>query len=232
MDLVELDARGVPENVNAVAQLYRGELKWSFANFRKKIDSLFQPSTPPAVAEDWRGMRVFEVRHENSAGPTRQLDYQNSEPGAPPSSKAALKEFLAWGMKHYPAENYAVILSGHGSQEGLLSDSRGTKMPFREVSEAIREASLEAGARVGVVLFDSCSTAGTKAAEEMKGAAQFLVASPGRIRAGGWSERTTLDFLGENPKATPGQLAESFLSAEHGSVTRAELSDLSLDGGP
>lgn len=225
MDLVELNGAGAPDNTAVVAQLYRGDLKWNVANFRKKVDSLFKPSLPSAVAQDWRGMRVYEVRPEQSGGGTREMDYA-SDPKASPADPEELKNIVAWTMKKYPSKHFALVLSGHGSQEGLLSDSSGRKMPFPEVSSALKEASGETGRGVDVVLFDSCSTAGPQAQQAMRGATKFLLASPTPIRAGGWSEKATMDFLKAHPKATPEQLAQSLTSSQHSAVDSPVLYDL------
>jgi cysteine peptidase C11 family protein len=212
LDLVELDQKGAPENVNVAAQVYRGDLKWNLHNFGKKVGNLFKPDPPAAVNPDWRGMKVFEVRHQNSTETTDRVEFQDS---TSPSDPNSLENFVAWGMQKYPAKNYAVVLTGHGGPDGLLSDSAGTKMPFKQVSTALKAGAKRAGSELDVILFDSCSTASDKMAETMQGSAKFLVASPGKISARGWSESSTMDFLKSHPQATPKELAQSFLSPVH-----------------
>lgn len=225
MDLVELHGAGAPDNTAVVAQLYRGDLKWNFANFHKKVDSLFHRAAPSAVAQDWRGMKVYEVRHEHPDGGTQELDYKTvAQPS--PSDPSELKKILAWTMKKYPAQHFAVVLSGHGSQAGLLSDSSGRKMPFAEIATALKEASKECDQAVDVVLFDSCSTAGPQARQAMRGATKFLLASPTPIRAGGWSEKATMEFLKGHPGSTPEALAQSLTSPDHRAVDSPVLYDL------
>ena len=187
LDLVELDQEGAPENTAMVAQLYRGDLKWNLANFKKKVDALFQPSAPAAVAQDWRGMRVFEVRHQGDNAGTVETSYKPSTASPSPSDPGDLEDFLAWGMEHYPAKNFAVVLSGHGSRQGILSDSSSSKMSFENVAGAIKGASQRSGHQVDVVLFDSCATAGPEADAAMRGATSYLVASQDRIKGRGWS---------------------------------------------
>lgn len=225
LDLVELHQEGAPENTAVVAQLYRGDLKWSLSNFKKKVDALLKPAPPTAVAQDWRGMRVFEVRHAESGSATVEAPYTPPVDSPSPSDPSVLEDYLVWGMERYPAKNYAVVLSGHGSREGLLSDSGGDKMAFAKVSQVLKNASQRTGGSVGVVLFDSCATAGPEAQAAMNGATSYLVASRDLIKAGGWSEKETLDFLKANPQATPREFAESLLSPRHGAVTSPVLYD-------
>ena len=228
MDLVELHQEGTPENTAVIAQLYRGDLKWSLANFRKKVDSFFTGSRPAAVADDWRGMRVFEVRHHDNDA-TVELPYPSLSASPSPSDPQGLEDYLAWGMQEYPAKHYAVVLSGHGSSEGLLSDGVGDKMSFEQVGQAIKNASRKSGREVDVVLFDSCSTAGPQAQAAMAGATKFLVAADSRIKAGGWSEKATMRFLKDHHQATPRELAQSLMAGEHQAVTAPRMYDFTTN---
>ena len=221
MDLVELHHAGAPGNAHVVAQLHRGELSWTAKNLPKKLSGLFRPELPPAVQPDWRGVRVYEVQPE---GPTVMVE--DAPESVSPSDPTSLENFLAWGMKEYPAEHYAVVLGGHGSRKGLLSDSKGDVMPFEKVSESLQRAAAKSGEDIDVVLFDSCSTASPETAEKMCGATDFLVATPFKTRGQGWSEKATMNFLKENPKATPLDLTQSFLSGEHAAVKSPVFYDL------
>ena len=221
MDLVELDRTGAPEIANIVAQLHRGELTWTVKNLPKKLSGLFSPEMPAAVKPDWRGVRVYEVQHD---GPT--VVVEDAPKSASPSDPKSLENFVAWGMKEYPAKNYAVVLGGHGSSKGLLSDSEGEIMPFEKVSESLQRAAERAGEDIDVVLFDSCSTAGSETAEKMRGATDFLVATPYKTGGPGWSEQATMTFLKENPQATPLEFTKSLLSPDHTAVTSALYYDL------
>ncbi len=225
-DLVELDQTGTPDSVHVAAQLYRGELKWNFRNLPKKLAQLAGPKIPPAVQTDWRGMRVYEVRQEGGSVPTHHLE-EKASAQASPSDPEALEDFIAWGMKTYPAENYAVILTGHGSQRGVLSDSEGARMSMQDASAALQRASEKTGEKVNLLVLDSCSTASKETAAAFQGAADYLVASPEKVKGQGWSEAFTLGYLEENQKAAPVELGESFLSPAHTSVRSAVLYQLS-----
>ena len=226
LDLIELDKVGTPENVSAAAQLYRGDLKWSLRNAGRKFKQLTKGKVEPAVQNDWRGMKTFQVRSRDSQDETRTIREDKLVAHCDPADPTALKEFVSWGMKKYPAKNYAVILSGHGGADGLLSNSKGDKMSFDNISKALTEASVDSGEKIDVLLLDTCSTAQQSTADSLQGAADFVVAAPNKIKGGGWSESATLNFLEQNSAATPEQLAESFLTDEHSSVTDPVLYDL------
>jgi Clostripain family len=222
MDLVELDRTGTPDDVTAVAQLYRGDLKWTLKNLGRKLSMLGGKKVKPAVQSDWRGMRVFEVRGDQSNQPTMRVGENHFSESASPSSPQELAKYVAWGMEKYPAKHYAVILGGHGSQEGVMSDAYGHKMTFDDAAGAIVKASRQTGRKVDVVLLDSCSTASQKTAGAFRGATEYVVASPEIVQGGGWSESSTLGFLKQNPGSTPEQLAESLVSGHHPSVKSAK----------
>jgi hypothetical protein len=224
LDLVNLDSQGSPDNVNVVAQLYRGELRWGPKTFLKKLKQLGEPDLPPAVKNDWRGMKVFEVRHRDDGSVTREADY--SRPSSSPNDPNALEDYLVWAMRKFPAKHYAVILGGHGSPDGVLPDGRGNFMPFNETGEVLRRVAERTGARANVIVLDACSTSGSGTAQALQGAGDYLVASPVPIRGPGWSEQLTLQALSGQDEVSPEQLARSFLAAEHHAVPEVHVYDL------
>lgn len=226
LDMVGLDRQGAPENVHVAAQLYRGELQWGWKTLGKKLSSLTQPKDKPAVAPDWRGMRVFETRRrEDATSVTRQVSYTPDSEAAANSAKS-LEEFLVWGMTNYPAKNFAIILAGHGAPDGILPDGRGEMMGMTDAADAIRGAGQKVGQKPGLVVLDACSTANPETVRAFQGSADYLVASPEKIRGGGWSESHTLDALANNSRLKPRSLAESFLSEAHTAIPSAHLYNL------
>jgi len=223
LDLVELDRMGTPKNVAAVCQLYRGDLKWSLKNLGRKLSSLGSAEMKPAVRPDWRGMKVFEVRSEDSGSTTQEVGRTHFAEPTTPSDPKALTDFVAWGMEAYPARHYAVILGGHGSLDGVMSDARGEKMTFADAAQALKAASERTGRTIDTVLLDSCATASEQTAQAFQGATQYLVASPEVIRGGGWSESETLEFLKDNPQAGAREFAQSLVEGQHPGVNRATL---------
>lgn len=215
LDLLELDRAGAPEDTHVVAQLYRGELEWNLRNSATKLKSLFQREAKPVVQPDWRGMKVFEVRQENDAAASREVALPDTFASSAPSSPESLKNFLSWGVRHYPAKNYAVVLSGHGNSEGLLSDSKGRVMSYENVANTIRSVENETGEDIDVLLLDACSTANPNSERQLANSVDYAVGSSTPTPGGGWSEEVTLNFLRENPDAIPSEFAESFLSDQH-----------------
>ncbi len=226
LDLVELDREGAPENVNVAAQLYRGELQWGWKTLGRKLSGLGKTDEKAAVAQDWRGMRVYETRHRDDANSVTQQVAYTPENDAAPNSPKSLEEFLVWGMTNYPAKNFAVIMAGHGDRDGILPDGYGRMMGMEDAGNAIRRAGEKVGQKPALVVLDACSTANSQTAEAFRGAADFLVASPEKIRGGGWSETHTLNTLAQDSALAPRELAESFLSEAHTAIPSAYLYNL------
>jgi hypothetical protein len=89
-----------------------------------------------------------------------------------------LKDFVAWGMKNYPANHYVVVVTGHGGAWiGALEMSPASMN--KAIQEGVAEASKETGEqkKLDALLFNSCYMGNMEAAYEMKGAADINIAS-------------------------------------------------------
>jgi len=112
------------------------------------------------------------------------------------NSAAHLEKSLALAMKKFPACNYLIIMSGHGSGfPGLLRD-RGDKslLPLSALQKALKNAELQAGVdKKQVVLgFDACMMGEAEAAYEFKDVANYYLASPSETGVSGWPFHTIM----------------------------------------
>jgi hypothetical protein len=137
-------------------------------------------------------------------------------------------------MREYPAEHYALVVAGHGKgPDGLLVDHTGRWMPVEEFAGALRGA----GQPLDLVVLQACSMAHHEVVEQLRGAADYLVASPVEINGSAYphnrlGELTTLSpreaavALGNArqladtvPAATAVELANGRVLAFYGSET-------------
>lgn len=89
--------------------------------------------------------------------------------------KETLAEFLAWGMKEYPAQHYLVIQAGHGNgHRGSMTDET-TGSIMSPIDQ--REAFEAAPHKVDVLLKESCMGANLEEAYEMKDAVGYYLGS-------------------------------------------------------
>ncbi|MBI4893070.1 MAG: lamin tail domain-containing protein [Acidobacteria bacterium] len=93
---------------------------------------------------------------------------------------AELREFLQWAVTNYPAENYGLILSGHGDGwKGYGPDESfagGKRVPVDTLFMGELTTAL-AGQRYEWIAFDACLMAGVEVAHQLKDTARYLLAS-------------------------------------------------------
>ena len=99
-----------------------------------------------------------------------------------------LSDFITWGIKNYPAENYMIFLSSHGNfWTGAIEDSsRGSNMSIPEIRQAFEDSEKKTGEKVDLICFDACNMATLEVANELSGVADFMVASQNTIQADGF----------------------------------------------
>jgi len=90
-----------------------------------------------------------------------------------------LKDFIIWGVKTYPSNQYALIISSHGGGWlGIVEDQiKNSFMSTIDLQKALREARFETGRKFDVLIFNSCLMGMTEVAYQLKDEANFIVAS-------------------------------------------------------
>lgn len=199
LDFVRLHQAGAPEDTAVVAHLYRGEERWTCKNLPNKLARLGQKQLPPAFAEDWRGSRTFVVGDK----PHSSVEVQGPELVSP-ADPQSLTDFVSWGMREFPAHNYAVIVSSHGNGErGLLRDGDGTLMSNAEFRSALAAAEKESGQKLNLLVLQACLMGQPAAAAALAGCADFVIASPDKIPAARARHDELLQRLDEQGDKSP-----------------------------
>ncbi len=93
------------------------------------------------------------------------------------SDPDTLKDFIAWSVKNYPAERYALILADHGfGWEGLLIDD--TNYSRTMSIKQLRQALMDAQVHIELLCLDACTMQMIEVAYELKDTgADILVSS-------------------------------------------------------
>jgi hypothetical protein len=214
----ELEVAGSDQNMDIVAQLGR----------KKRVYD--------KVTKDWHGVKRYHVQRNPEPLPLQKeifkwflppytegitspvvKDLGNADMG----SSASLSEFLQWGMKEFPAKNYAVIVYGEsaGFAGASIDETTGQKTTYKGMAQAIREAEKASGGDVKVVAVDGSFGAGLEAAHELKDVADILVGSQAPVGLGSLQldmVMKDLKFeLAEKGSVTPEQLAKWFVFETH-----------------
>src|SRR5690349_3495464 len=120
----------------------------------------------------------------------RSSDYDNQ------SAEDALTQFLDLARTYYPADQYMLFLVGHGlivGRDGFLPDENpNTAISLVELGTIVRNFSREIG-KDGAVLeligMHSCSMSAVEVAYQLKGTANYMMASEGFSYIGAWPYR-------------------------------------------
>lgn len=126
----------------------------------------------------------------------------NAETELDMSNPATLKNLLQFTQESYKAQNYSLIMWGHGSgwrgiNPGLLSatsdsravaieeiDSNNIKyMGIRDFAKAIKNSSI----KLETIAFDTCFGAEIEVVYELVGAANYFIGSAGVVDVNGWN---------------------------------------------
>ena len=176
-DLVALEkAGGSRPEMNILMQLDRGDKS---ANSVKKYGGKMGAARYVVTAS--KGEDRISSKEVKALGQVNSADPK------------VLEDFLAWGMKEYPAENYLILLSGHGGGVlGMMTDDGKNVDPHivstPELNRVIASAEKQAGVDGSQVLLglSSCQMGQVENAYELKDSVAMMLASPSVTHTDSW----------------------------------------------
>ncbi|MDX2215802.1 MAG: clostripain-related cysteine peptidase [Oculatellaceae cyanobacterium bins.114] len=165
-----------------------------------------------------RGQATDDTRYGNWTDTRRGLISYGSTPGthwgtsigeANMGDASTLRNFLNWGMSNYQADNYAVVVWGHGSgHEVAYDDITGDALSANEFNSVL--GSLPD--TVDVLGMDACLMGTVEFAHAVRDSASVYVGSQELIPGTGWNYATTLQDLVANPSMTATQFGSSIVN--------------------
>jgi hypothetical protein len=115
------------------------------------------------------------------------------------SAAEELRHFLDYSREHYPANHYMLFLVGHGLVVGrdafLPDENPGTGISLVELENTLRSFCREIGKTDDVLQLlgmHSCSMSAVEVAYQLKGTANYMMASEGLSFVGAWPYRQML----------------------------------------
>lgn len=202
-NLLQAEQVGSTDRVDVVAQLARGD--------RERIG--VDPEAPD-LDGNWTGIRRYLVEPHPSRRPgsRRKLGSAPVEtlPNADLGQPAALADFLAWGMRNYPAKRYMVVVGDHGKGFAGTGYDRlhRSHLDLGELKQAFEAAREQTGRAPDVLVFDACEMGALEVAYDLREQASFLVASEEIVGAPGLPHADILGWLTAHPGAGPRKVAE------------------------
>ena len=167
-DVAELESVGSSDNMNLVAQLDRGK-------------------RPSSLSGGWDGCKRFYLTQDNDLNNINSPALQDLGQ-VNMSDPKTLSDFIQWGMKEFPAENYILVMSDHGAGwPGALQDvSHGDFASTPSLMQGIKDAEEKTGQKLNIIGFDACLMASTEVAHELAPVGDYMVASQNTEGGDGW----------------------------------------------
>lgn len=143
---------------------------------------------------------------------TRGAVVKEQWPDCNMSDPKNLANFVEWGMKNYPAENYWLVISDHGDAwKGALEDDGNEGwMSLPQIQQALGEARQKTGHKLDLLSFDCCYMGSLEVAHQLRDEAKYMVSSQEEV---GWHGHSYQQVLQDIDSLTPRQLAEKLVES-------------------
>ncbi len=181
-----------------------------------KLNIVVQLDRTPAYDSsygDWTDCRRFLItKGATPADGNEVMDIGEVNMGNP----ATLVNFAEWAISNYPAEKYALILSGHGKGwRGLCWDqtSGDDNINMKELKSALTEITKANGRPLDLLGFDACLMGMTEVAYEVHDYAAVMVASEHAEPSSGWPYDIIFTNVIANPDMNAAQLGNTIVGS-------------------
>ena len=118
-----------------------------------------------------------------------------------------LVDFLAFGVKHYPAQHYMVVIWSHGTgyAGGIAPDySSGSQLSIAELNNALEYLQYThlRGRKIDIYASDACLMQSLEVIYALRQRARFIIGSANREQKQGWPYQEILQYLITYPHRT------------------------------
>ncbi len=196
-DLLEMQRVGSSNNVRFVVQIDAQSPKSRYAEKQ-------YPSFDGAV----RGLVTKADATDRNAAIAQLSDVERiAEPNS--DDPQVLSDFIAWGVRRYPAQRYGLILWDHGGQwDGGFGFDETTVITTRKSSFMqswqVRQGMQAGMAQVGLQKFDflaldTCLMGGLELLFEYADLTKYYIADPEIDYGAGWDYTASFGLLRDNP---------------------------------
>lgn len=136
-------------------------------------------------------------------------------------SEESLLDFVRWGVHHFPARKYVLIICNHGSEFGIggvsFDDESGNHFDTIQLGQALRKANeifrkSTGQERFAAIIFDCCLLGKAEVMAEIREVAQAAFACE-NVQITWYDYDKFFDFVTKNPAATGQEIAKAFHAA-------------------
>lgn len=195
-DLNEMEMEGSTSDINVIVQ----------------IDRI---SGYDSSNGDWNGAKRYYITKDYSSGTISSTVVQDlGEVNMGLTS--TLQNFIQWGKSNYPADNYALILWDHGSgimygstPGGVCWDDSNSHdyLTLSEIKSVLSNPSYA----VNLVGFDACLMGAVEVHYQLKDCVDVIIGSEELEPGDGYPYNDIINYLKNNPSATPQQLGQQIV---------------------
>lgn len=125
------------------------------------------------------------------------------------AKQGTLTDYIDWCVDTYPAQHYALIIYGSGSNSayGYAHDElyENDSLTLNELSKALNNS----GTHLDMIGFDSDLSATAEAASMLSTSADYLIASQEYMAEGGWNYAGWFNYIKENPTSSIEDIAKA-----------------------
>ena len=160
------------------------------------VDIVVQQDT----ADDKGSRRYHVQRAENlAASLIATLPEQDS------GNMQTLIDFLAFGVKNFPAQHYMIIIWSHGTgyAGGIAPDySSGSHLPMAQLSTALEYLQYVhlQGRKIDIYASDACLMQSLEVIYTLRQRARYIIGSANREQTHGWPYQEILQYLVNHPR--------------------------------
>ncbi len=157
------------------------------------LECIKDPGSPKAKKMEKqldKATKSFEEAHEKEqvyGSPVIETLPEGTKIGDP----ATLKDFVAWGMKSYPAEHYVLVVTGHGGAWIGALEISPEKMN-KAIMEGVTQSSGDSGEqkKLDAVVFNSCYMGNMESSYQMRNTSDIIIGSENYSKGtfGHWGE--------------------------------------------
>lgn len=185
-DLTHMLAAASSKDINVVLQVGGGSAAGSVAgvDLTQTVRYRLAPASAPSNGRGWTLERLPQAE----------------QPGAQVAMNKAdtLRNFIQWGARQYPAQQYALTLWNHGGGPvaGFGWDEAyggGRSMSVKDITSAIQQANV----RLELLGFDACLMSSLEVAASLQPYVNYLVASEEVTT--GWDWTRLVQYMVDNP---------------------------------
>ncbi|NIM96515.1 MAG: hypothetical protein GTO24_00100 [candidate division Zixibacteria bacterium] len=118
-----------------------------------------------------------------------------------------LRSFLKWGLKRYPADNYIVVVWGHGTgfrsvRRDIGYDDFGSSLDMPEIEDVLKRSGIGPRNKIAILGFDSCLMNMLEIANHFRDRVEILVGSQQTEPGDGWPYDRVLNAMKKTANAT------------------------------